>query len=141
MSRPPIEKLGFVVKDCKKTVEAWEKLFGVKGTVRVYDKEQVVLGVIEINGIRFVFNEPIPPKPGDTRPETQWAKFARESGEGLEHVCFSNFDYDQMIARAKSLGLRLLYDPYKDVEGKRANYVSKEDMCATKIEFMEIKHP
>lgn len=128
----PIEKLGFVVADAKKTVEAFEKLFDVKGTVRVYDKEQVVLGQVEINGIRFVFNEPL-----DLTADTQWAKFMREHGEGLEHVCFSNFNYDEMINRAKSLGFRLLYDPYKDVEGRRANYVSKEDMHATKIEFME----
>ena len=132
MSAETIDHMGFVVKDAKATVEAFEKQFGVKGTIKKHEPEKVMLGVVTINGIRLVFNEPY-------TDDTRWAKFLRERGEGLEHMCFSNFNFDEMIDRAKKLGFTLTEDPinHKLVNGRRANFVSEKDMHITNIEFME----
>ena len=125
-----IDHMGFVVEDTRETVKAFEEMFGVEGSIREYEKEQVVLGQVTINGIRFVFNEPM-------TDDTRWAEFLRTKGEGLEHICFSNFDFDEMMVRAKEKGFTLTHDPHKDVGGKRANFVSEEDMHVAKVEFME----
>jgi len=130
MSAKTIDHMGFVVKDTKKTVELFEKLFGVKGTWRKHEIEKVILGQVTVNGIRFVFNEPY-------TDDTRWAAFLRERGEGLEHICFSNFDFDEMVDKAKSLGLKLKEEPHKLVNGRRANFISQEQLHAAQIEFME----
>jgi methylmalonyl-CoA/ethylmalonyl-CoA epimerase len=125
-----IDHMGFVVEDARETVKKYEELFGVEGSIREYDKEQVVLGTVKVNGIKFVFNEPM-------TDDTRWAEFLREKGEGLEHICFSNFDFDEMVGKAKSKGFHLTHDTHKDVGGRRANFVTEEDMHVAKIEFIE----
>ena len=126
----PIDHLGFVVRDAKKTVEAFEKLFQVEGKVWVYDVEKINFGQVTVNGIRFCFAEPL-------TDDTRWAAYLRERGEGLEHICFANFDVDNMMAKADSLGMKMLYKPFKDVGGRRANIVSQDALYATQIEFIE----
>jgi len=104
MSAKTIDHMGFVLKDTKKTVEVFEKLLGVKGTWRKHETEKVILGQVTVNGIRFVFSEPY-------TDDTRWDAFLRERGEGLEHICFSNFDFDEMVNGAQSLGLKLKEEP------------------------------
>ena len=126
-----IDHLGFIVRDAKETLKNWEKLFDVEGSIMEYDKEGVLLAAVEINGIRFVFNEPLD-------KNTRWQRILDEKGEGIEHICFSNFDFDQMMDKAESLGMKTLYDePEKDTSGRRHNLISDRDMHATKVEFKE----
>ena len=125
-----IDHMGFVVEDAERTLRKWENLFDVEGTIRENEVEQVMLATIKINGINFVFNEPI-------ADDTRWAEFLRKNGEGLEHICFSNFNFDKMINKARSNGFSLTHDTHKDVGGERANFVTEEDMHICKIEFRE----
>ncbi|MBS3787365.1 VOC family protein [Candidatus Bipolaricaulota bacterium] len=126
-----IDHLGFVVEDAKETLKRWEELFDVEGSIREYEKEQVVLASIKINGIKFVFNEPM-------TDDTRWAEILRNKGEGIEHICFSNFNFDEKMKKAKKLGMTTIYDePEKDPSGRRHNIISDEDLHATKVEFKE----
>ena len=126
-----IDHLGFVVEDAEETLKKWEELFDIKGSIQEYEKEQVILASVKINGIKFVFNEPM-------TNDTRWAEILRNKGEGIEHICFSNFDFDDKMKKAKQLGMTTVFnEPETDPAGRRHNIISDKDLHATKVEFKE----
>ena len=70
-----VHHLGFVVANLDETLKAWEAMFGVKAEISENEELQVRLGAFNVAGIRFVFNE-------STHPDSRWAKYLNENGEG-----------------------------------------------------------
>lgn len=124
-----IDHLGFVVRDLDKTLPKWEKLFGVKAEVKENPELQVRLAVIEIGGVRFVFNE-------STHPASRWAKFLDEKGEGLEHIALEVDDLEAASQAAKAAGLSLRFSEPKPIHGFLTNFVDQRDLDAVTLEFM-----
>jgi methylmalonyl-CoA/ethylmalonyl-CoA epimerase len=124
-----VHHLGFVVSNLDETLKAWETLFGVKAEISENPSLQVRLGAIEIAGIRFVFNE-------STHPDSRWAKFLKESGEGLEHIAFEVDDIEKAAEAASDAELPLRFDQHKPIHGLLTNFVDEDRMHGTAVEFM-----
>ena len=124
-----IHHLGFVVKNLDETLPIWEKLFGVKAEVKENPELQVRLGVIEIGGVRFVLNE-------STHPDSRWAKFLDEKGEGLEHIALEVDDLEAASQAAKEARLSLRFPEPKPIHGFLTNFVDQGDLHAATLEFM-----
>jgi len=122
-----IHHLGFVVNDLDETLKAREKLFGVKATIKENPDLQVRLGAIELCGIRFVFNE-------STHPESRWARYLEENGQGLEHIAFEVEDIEEASQAAVEAGLAMRFEVHKPIHGLLTNFV--EDLQPTDVEFM-----
>ena len=124
-----VHHLGFVVRDLDETLKTWEALFGVKAEISENPDLQVRLGAFSLAGIRFVFNE-------STHPESRWAKYLEENGEGLEHAAFEIDSIEKAAAAAKDAGLPLRFEKHKEIHGLLTNFVSQDQAHGTAIEFM-----
>ncbi len=124
-----VHHLGFVVANLDETLKAWETLFGVKAEIKVNPDLQVRLGAFDIAGIRFVFNE-------STHPDSRWAKFLEENGEGLEHIAFEVDDIEKAAGAAIAAGLPLRFAEHKLIHGLLTNFVDQSKMHGTAVEFM-----
>ena len=122
-----IHHLGFVVKNLDETLKAWEELFGVKAEIKENPDLQVRLGAIEIANVKFVFNE-------STHPDSRWAKYLEERGEGLEHVAFEVDDIELAMQAVEKAGLSLRFKKHKAIHGLVNNFI--EGMHGTDVEFM-----
>ena len=122
-----IHHLGFVVKNLNETLQVWEELFGIKAEIKENPDLQVRLGAIEIAGVKFVFNE-------STHPDSRWAKYLEENGEGLEHAAFEVDDIESAARTAKKAGLALRFKEHKAIHGLLTNFV--EGMHGADVEFM-----
>lgn len=100
-----IHHLGFVVQDLNATLKIWEELFGVKAQIKEKLELHVRLGIIEIAGVRVVFNE-------STHPKSRWARYLNAYGEGLEHIAVEVENLEVAMEAAQDLRLPLRYaDP------------------------------
>lgn len=122
-----IHHLGFVVKNLNETLKVWEGLFGVKAEIKENPDLQVRLGAIEIANVKFVFNE-------STHPDSRWAKYLEENGEGLEHAAFEVDDMESAGQAVKKAGLSLRFQEHKAIYGLLNNFV--EGMHGTDVEFI-----
>ena len=122
-----IHHLGFVVKNLNETLKAWEELFGVKAEIKENPDLQVRLGAIRIANIKFVFNE-------STHPDSRWAKYLEENGEGLEHVAFEVDDIESAAQAVEKAGLALRFKEHNAAHGVLNNFV--EGVHGTDVEFM-----
>jgi len=105
-----IHHLGFVVKNLDETLKAWEGLFGIKAEIKENPDLQVRLGAFEIGGVKFVFNE-------STHPNSRWAQYLEENGEGLEHAAFEVEDIEAAAQAAKDVGLALRFKEHNPMYG------------------------
>ena len=117
-----IHHLGFVVKNLDETIKVWEELFGIKAEIKENPDLQVRLGAIEIANVKFVFNE-------STHPDSRWAKYLEENGEGLEHAALASIE--QAVKKA---GLDFRFKEHKSIYGMLNNFV--EGMYGTDVEFL-----
>lgn len=128
-STKSVHHLGFVVANLDETLKAWESLFGVKAEIKENPDLQVRLGAFDIAGIRFVFNE-------STHPDSRWAKFLNENGEGLEHIAFEVDSIDKAADGVVDAGLPLRFAEHKLIHGLLTNFVDQDRMHGTAVEFM-----
>ena len=122
-----IHHLGFVVKNLDETIKVWEELFGIKAEIKENPDLQVRLGAIEIANVKFVFNE-------STHPDSRWAKYLEENGEGLEHAAFEVDDMASIEQAVKKAGLDFRFKEHKSIYGMLNNFV--EGMYGTDVEFL-----
>lgn len=106
LNLPPIDQIGFVVKDLSKAMAAYEPLFGPFTTMdpgeMVFDYRGVPTG----SEIRLAFG-----RSGDVEIELiEWVsggtphkEFLDAGHEGMQHVRFIVDDIDQAIEQAKAL--------------------------------------
>lgn len=125
-----IHHMGFIVENLDETLRVWETLFGVKAEVKENADLQVRLGSMVIGGVKFVFNE-------STAKGSRWDRFLKEQGEGLEHIAFEVTDIDEACATAKSLDLKVRFAEHKPMYDTISNFVEKDGVHATILEFME----
>jgi methylmalonyl-CoA/ethylmalonyl-CoA epimerase len=116
-----------VVKNLDETLKVWEGLFGIKAEIKENPDLQVRLGAMEIANVKFVFNE-------STHPDSRWAKYLEENGEGLEHAAFEVEDMDSAEQAAKEAGLSLRFKEHKAMYGMVNNFL--EGMSGTDVEFL-----
>ncbi len=129
-----IHHMGFIVQNLDETLSAWEKLFNVKADIKENPELQVRLGSMVIGGVKFVFNE-------STSPGSRWDTFLREHGEGLEHIAFEVTDINDACATAAGLSLKVRFAEHKPMYGTLSNFIEKDGLHATIVEFMEPQVP
>jgi methylmalonyl-CoA/ethylmalonyl-CoA epimerase len=112
---PPVSQIGVVVKDVKKTVDYFSRVFGMGP----FDIKNISLGpghcwikgkpfVIEPHPVAFVQLGPIqleliePPRDGIHK------RFLDSRGEGLHHLCYRVENYDAWMAHLKEQGVEIL---------------------------------
>lgn len=102
---PRIEGIGEVViavENMKEAVALYEDLFGLK-----FDLEWTMPGE-NMNVKAATLGETQLQIVESTSPEGVVARFIRDKGEGLNHICFRVTNLEELLARLRKKGVRLV---------------------------------
>ena len=147
MVLPPVSQIGVVVRDVKKAVEYYSKVFGVGPFQEfVFAPEKHLLRGkpmplklnIAMAQMGPVLLELIEPVEGDA--PHKW--FLESKGEGIQHLGFIVDNYDEWIAYCKSQGVEVLMEAETFVESLghvRGAYMESDTPGGILFEFIEIK--
>jgi methylmalonyl-CoA/ethylmalonyl-CoA epimerase len=72
------------------------------------------------------------------RPDSAIGKFLERSGPGIQQMAYRVTDIDQVCARLRERGLRLLYDsPKRGTANSRVNFIHPKDAGGVLVELVE----
>jgi len=144
ISLPPVEQIGFVVKDIDKATEYYSSTFGW-GPFQVFEHEMkgVIFrgepsdcrlkiafahsGSIEIELIQVL------------EGETPHTEFLREKGEGMHHLRFNVDNIDDMLAAFAKEGIEPVWHQSLPEFGVSFAYLDTNKIGGMMIELIEIK--
>ena len=131
-----LDHVGIVVKDINEAASLYGRLLGLtpwdKGVVE--DRENGVLLLSLPAGDIFV--ELIQP----TSPENRFARFLKERGEGLFHLCFFVDNYDEEVSALREKGVPVEEEMAKSVPEHpfRLAWLSPESTQGPWIELVDM---
>jgi methylmalonyl-CoA/ethylmalonyl-CoA epimerase len=73
-----------------------------------------------------------------TADDTGAAKFLRERGPGMHHLCFEVDDLEGMMARLSEQGVRLINDTPIVLEGRRLIFIHPKSANGVLVELYEL---
>ncbi|MEH6586686.1 MAG: VOC family protein [Halioglobus sp.] len=138
---PPVDQVGFVVKDLAKALELYTPLFGPFTVMDAADMEWDYRGTPETSSLKIAFA-----KSGDVEIEliewicgkTPHKEFLDAGHEGMHHLRFIVDNVEQKVQEAAACGYRQIW--YKRFgEGLAASYLEREGDPLI-LEFFENKH-
>jgi len=144
---PPVSQIGVVVKDLKKAIEYYSKVFGIGPfmTFEFAPKKHWLKGKpmpIKLNIAAAQWGpdmfELIQPVEGDA--PHRW--FLEKHGEGLQHLGFMVEDYDGWKDYLVQQGIDVLMEAETDVEGLghvRGAYMESDKTGGVLFELLDIK--
>lgn len=140
LNLPPVNQVGFVVKDLDQAVALYQPLFGEFDIMDATDMEWDYRGRPEVSSLKIAFG-----KSGDVEIELiQWVagetphkEFLEAGREGMHHLRFIVDNLEQKVQEAEAYGYRQIW--YKRfAEGLAASYLER-DGDPLILEFFENK--
>lgn len=140
LNLPPVNQIGFVVKDLDKAMEFYKPLFGEFAVMDANDMEWDYRGTPETSSLRIAFANS-----GDVEieliewvsGETPHKEFLDAGREGMHHLRFVVDNVEEKVEEAKTHGYQEIW--YKRFgEGLAASYLEREGDPLV-LEFFENK--
>lgn len=129
-----IEHIGIAVSDLTRSVELYEKVFGLK----CYNIEEVTDQ--KVRTAFFMVGQTKIELLEATSPESPVAKFIAKKGEGIHHIAFAVTGLEEGLKHADSQGIRLIdSNPRKGAEGLDIAFLHPGSTGGVLIELCEHK--
>lgn len=135
---PPVNQVGFVVRDIQQAIRAYEPIFGTFVEMDAFDMEWIFRGSPAVSSVKLAMAQS-----GDVEIELiQWIsgdtphkEFLDAGREGMHHLRFIVDNVDNKVTEAEAFGYRVVW--YKRfAEGLAAVYLERDDDPLI-IEFFE----
>lgn len=140
LNLPPVNQVGFVVKDLEKALEFYQPLFGEFAVMDAPDMEWDYRGRPEVSSLKIAFANS-----GDVEieliewvsGETPHKEFLEAGHEGMHHLRFVVDNVEEKVQEAEAVGYQQIW--YKRFgEGLAASYLEREGDPLI-LEFFENK--
>lgn len=127
-----INHIGIVVPDIESALGFWQDALGLK-LERIEDvqgqKSLVAFLPLSESEIELV-------KP--TSDDSGVAKFLRERGPGIHHICFEVDDIMEMLSDLKSKGIRLINETPLELEGRKMAFIHPKSAGGVLVELYQL---
>lgn len=127
-----IDHIGVAAKDAGALQAIYEKLLGLPlASTDVVASQKVKVSFYPCAGVRFELLEA-------TSPDSPVAKFVETKGEGMHHVAFEVDDIVAELARATSLGIRLIDEkPRPGAHNTQVAFLHPKSTGGVLIEYVQ----
>ena len=131
-----IDHLGIVVHDLKSAMARYAALSGHPADhVEDVIEQKVRVAMFNVGESRIELLMA-------TAPDSPVAKFIKNRGEGLHHVCFKVANLDEAVVRLQREGMQILPDAgAKGAEGSRIAFLHPKSTAGVLIELAETSTP
>ena len=127
-----LHHIGIAVQTLDQGAEAWKRIGLEEAGREDVGAAATKVAMFPIGETSIELLEPM----GDDTPV---AKFLRDRGPGIHHLCFEVDDVEAEGARLRAAGIRLLYDaPRAGAHGSRVQFLHPRDTGGVLIELNEL---
>ena len=126
-----VDHLGVVVRDLDSAVKFYENVIGLKvGRLMNSDAAKMRMAFLAVGDFHFEILE-------STDPEGLIARYIKEKGEGLHHICLEVEDLEDTMSAMKSKGARFIDENPMPVADGRIVFLSPESTFNMLIELKQ----
>ncbi|RMG33654.1 MAG: methylmalonyl-CoA epimerase [Methanobacteriota archaeon] len=126
-----ISQIAIAVEDIDKAKGVFETLIGKPASQpHLVESQNVNVSFIEVGETKIELLEP-------AAPQTPITNFLEKRGGGIHHIGIKTNQFDEMIQKLKSMGVRTLGDPTVGAEGHRVIFFHPKDTFGVLIELEE----
>lgn len=135
MNPTHIEHIGIAVSDLDKSIEFYEKCFGLKCyKIEEVPDQKVRTAFFKIGQTKIELLE-------STDPQGTIAKFIEKRGEGVHHIAFAVENIDEQLKQAGLSGIKLIdATPRKGAEGLDIAFLHPKSTGGVLFEVCEKKN-
>lgn len=126
-----IDHIGIVVRDIQEALKVYEAALGLplREVVEVPD-QKVEVAFLPVGESNIELVQPL-------SDDTGTAKFLRERGEGIHHICLEVKDIESALAQLKALGVELIDEEPRQGAHGRVAFVHPRGAHGVLIELIE----
>jgi len=127
-----LNHVAIAVEDIQSALGFWEQALGIPlDHIEEVPSQQAKVAFLPVAGSELELVQP-------TSEETGTAKFLKERGGGMHHLCLEVDDIEGMLARLKEAGVRLINEAPLELEGRRMAFIHPKSTGGVLVELYEI---
>ena len=127
-----IHHVAIVVDDLEKSLQFWRDSFGLElDKIKQVPEQNAQIAFLPIGDAEIELVQPV----GD---ESGLARFLKNRGPGMHHLCVQVSSIETMLSKLKSKGVRLINEnPLIGQDGKRYAFIHPESTGGVLLELYE----
>ena len=127
-----INHVGIVVPGIEGALNFWQDALGLKlDHVEDVPGQKSVVAFLPTGESEIELVNP-------TSDDSGVAKFLREHGSGMHHLCFEVDDIEEMLSDLKSKGIRLINETPIEMEGRRTAFIHPKSADGVLVELYQL---
>jgi len=133
---PKIKRINHVaiaVADMDSALDFWQKIMGIElNHIEDIPSQKARVAFLSVGDIEVELVEP-------TVDDSGTAKFIRDHGPGMHHLCFEVEGLEAMLEGMKSRGVRLINEEPVDMKDRRLAFIHPKSTGGVLVELYELK--
>ena len=127
-----VSHIGIVVPDIDGALNFWQDALGLKlDHIEDVQAQKSVVAFLPIGESEIELVKP-------TSDDLGVAKFLRERGSGMHHLCFEVDDLEEMLSDLKGKGIRLINETPLEMEGRKVAFIHPKSSNGVLVELYQI---
>jgi methylmalonyl-CoA epimerase len=127
-----INHIGIVVSDIENSLSFWRDALGLKlDHIEDVSVQKSVVAFLPSGESEIELVKP-------SSDDSGVAKFLRERGSGMHHLCFEVDNIEEMLSELKSRGIRLINETPIEMEGRRTAFIHPKSADGVLVELYQL---
>jgi len=127
-----INHVAIVVENLEESLKFWQDALGLPlSHIEEVPSQKVKVAFLPVSEGEVELVLP-------TDDSTGSAKFLRERGQGMHHLCLEVDDIEGMIAQLKEKGIRLINEVPQQLEGRKMAFIHPKSACGVLVELYQV---
>jgi methylmalonyl-CoA/ethylmalonyl-CoA epimerase len=127
-----INHIGIVVSDIDGALDFWREALGLKlDHIEDVLAQKSIVAFLPAGESEIELVKP-------TSDDSSVAKFLRERGSGMHHLCFEVDDLEEMLSDLKGKGVRLINETPLEMEGRKAAFIHPKSSNGVLVELYQV---
>ena len=127
-----ISHIGIVVPDIDGALNFWQDALGLKlDHIEDVQAQKSVVAFLPAGESEIELVKP-------TSDDSGVAKFLKERGSGMHHLCFEVDDLEEMLSDLKGKGVRLINETPVEMEGRKAAFIHPKSSNGVLVELYQV---
>ncbi|HMD89678.1 MAG TPA: methylmalonyl-CoA epimerase [Anaerolineaceae bacterium] len=127
-----INHIGIVVPDIEGALGFWQDALGLKlDHIEDVQGQKSLVAFLPLSESEIELVRP-------TSNDSGVAKFLREHGPGIHHICFEVDDIMEMLSDLKSKGIRLINETPLEMEGRKMAFIHPKSAGGVLVELYQL---
>ncbi len=127
-----INHVAIVVENLEESLKFWQEALGLPlSHIEDVPSQKVKVAFLPVSEGEVELVLP-------TDDTTGSAKFLRERGQGMHHLCLEVDDIEGMISQLKEKGVRLINEVPQELEGRKLAFIHPKSACGVLVELYQV---